>query len=248
MGLVLVSGEWRPVREAYALLDVLVEARTYKRDKDGQFSSGGGGGTPADLHGDAAIHATFDFEDPVTGLTAKVSSIRGGDPQRSTYVDIVVTDRDGNTVGGGTRTIHHADSESVAHSGFMLSQGIQGQGFMTRYNQQVEDAYRDHGMKRIEIHASAGGKMVGGYAWARAGYDFSGDSRATTAALVTGIHTHSSSTSGYSAEVRDAIKKVAANPRATPLDYAMIGHTPGATTWPGKEIMLQTSWDGVKTL
>lgn len=52
MGRVLVSGRWVPIGEVMALLD-----RTYKRDKDGKFSSGGGGGGPGvgkDITGDTA--------------------------------------------------------------------------------------------------------------------------------------------------------------------------------------------------
>ena len=36
--------------------------------------------------------------------------------------------------------------------------------------------------------------------------------------------------------------------KASPLDLAMVGHTPGAKTWPGKEIMLESDWQGVKML
>jgi hypothetical protein len=233
--------------QASAAQALLVRARVYKRDKDGKFSSTGGGGSPEQLHEEAGIRATFDYHDEATGLTATVSSIRGGDPERSTYVDVTVTDRHGSVVGGGTRTIHAADSKSVAHSGFGLEPGIQGQGFMARYNAQVEQSYRDHGIERIEIHASGGNaggtQMVGGYAWARAGYQFRGDSRYVVGRLASVVHGPR-----YSPEVRSEIERVAANPHSSPIDFAMIGHTPGAKMWPGKEIMLDMSWDGVKTL
>lgn len=219
--------------------------------KHDQSSHGhGGGGGPAQMHDEATIEKTYNYHDQSTGLTAEVTSIRGGDTGRSTYVDITVTDRDGNVVGQGTRTIHRAESESVAHSGFMLQSGQQGQGFMARYNQQVEESYRDHGIKRIEIHASGGsgptGQMVGGYAWARAGYDFAPGSRETTAIIVSARFTGAGSP--YSPDVQGQIARVAGNPRSSPADFAMIGWSPGASTWPGKEIMLDTSWDGVKTL
>jgi hypothetical protein len=173
-----------------------------------------------------------------------------------TYVDISVTDRDGNIVGGGTRAIRPAQFASVDHAGFALEPGFQGQGFMARYNQQAEQSYRDNGIQQINIHASGGTttgahssqgapgtQLVGGYAWARAGYDFAhagarGD-------------VHQSATrlgSKYSPEVRAAITRIGQDPHSTPLDYAMIGWSPGAKTWPGKEIMLASSWDGVKRL
>src|SRR5215510_3756101 len=216
--------------------------REYVRDEHGQFAPTGG--SAAQLHDEAAIRATYNYHDPATGLTAKVTSIRGRDTERSTYVDIEVTDRDGNVVGSGTRTVHAAKSGSVAHSGFVLERGVQGQGFMTRYNQQVEQSYRDHGIKRIEIHAS-GGKttgLVGGYAWARAGYNFTAESRYTTGSIVSARF--AGDTSPYPPHIRAEITRISKKPGATPLDYAMIGWKPGATTWPGKEIMLDTSWDG----
>jgi hypothetical protein len=42
MGAVMLGGQWRPLADAERLLDVM--ARTYKRDKDGKFGSGSGGG------------------------------------------------------------------------------------------------------------------------------------------------------------------------------------------------------------
>jgi hypothetical protein len=162
-----------------------------------------------------------------------------------------VVDRDGNIVGGGTRAINAASMGTVSHAGFALDRGVQGQGFMTRYNAQAEQSYRDHGISQITIHASGGNaggmQFVGGYAWARAGYDFAPTSRADVAARW-GSTKATGDASRYPPEVRAKIAKVASDPAASPLDYAMIGWTPGATMWPGKEIMLDTSWDGVKDL
>lgn len=42
-GRVLLGRAWVPLADASALLDTLVVARTYKRDRKGQFSSGGAG-------------------------------------------------------------------------------------------------------------------------------------------------------------------------------------------------------------
>lgn len=216
--------------------------------KDGKFSSGSGGGTPEDMHSRAALDATYGYHDHATGLTASVTSVSGGDPGRSTYVTISVKDRKGNEVGQGTRTIQAASRKTVAHSGFTLAEGMQGQGFMTRYNQHVEGSYRAHGIERIEIHASgglAGGRqVVGSYAWARAGYNFSGPMARESVARAALAH------KGASPHVRAEIERVAANPHSTPAEFAMIGHTPGAKMWPGKEILLGhgPGWDGVKTL
>ena len=46
-GQVLLSGRWRPIGDALTLVETL-KNRTYRRDKDGKFSRGGGGGKPAE--------------------------------------------------------------------------------------------------------------------------------------------------------------------------------------------------------
>lgn len=216
--------------------------------KDGKFSSGSGGGTPAQLHDDPEhIKKTFNYHDEATGLTARVEelSIRTSLPNQSTYVDIVIRDRAGNPVGMATRTIHPADQASVSHSGMALEPGFQGRGFATRYNQQVEQSYRDHGIHQVQIHAAGGGPMVGGYAWSRAGYEFRGAGARHDVAQHAKAH---AARHGYPPEVQAEVARVAADAHSSPIDFAMIGWKPGATMWPGKEIMMQASWDGVKTL
>lgn len=61
MGRVLLGRTWVPVADATALVQSLVAARTYKRDKDGKFSSGGGGGS-----GDASELSLDDFAEGTT--------------------------------------------------------------------------------------------------------------------------------------------------------------------------------------
>lgn len=46
---------------------------------------------------------------------------------------------------------------------------VRGQGFATAFNAHLEEWYRESGVERIELNADID---VGGYAWARAGYDF----------------------------------------------------------------------------
>jgi hypothetical protein len=48
-------------------------------------------------------------------------------------------------------------------------ENYQGQGFADEFNAALEDWYRDSGVTRIELEADID---VGGYAWARQGYDF----------------------------------------------------------------------------
>jgi hypothetical protein len=225
--------------------------RTYKRDKDGRFGSGDGSGkTPEMLHDDeATIKGVYNYTDEATGLSTRVDSIRSNGPGFSTYVSGSILDRGGNVVGGFERDIRPAGQATVHHGGLVLaadaltratSGDIQGQGFATRYNAATEAAYREHGIKKITLNANID---VGGYAWAKAGYQFaSPHARQTVAdrAHIKGLK--------FNPDVQAKIRAVANNPHSSPIDFAMIGHEPGASTWPGKQIMLGSNWDGVKEL
>lgn len=201
-------------------------------------------GMPELLHDDEdTIRATFNYHDEETGLTATVESIGpalAADPP-PTFVQVKIRDANGKEVGKATRFIGtEGDKTTVDHGLFELDRGVRGQGFATRYNAHVEAGYRAHGIQRITLHADID---VGGYSWARSGYDFhSAEDRqgVRRRAVRMGKRMDSS--------IQEQIQRVAANPAATPIEYAMIGYTPGAKMWPGKEIMLGSKWVGVKTL
>lgn len=206
---------------------------------------------PEQLHQRATLDRVYGFHDEATGLTARVVQVSGGDPGRSTIVRIDVFDSNGKKVGTGTRSIGPASRREVTHQGFNIDPSLQGQGFMTRYNAQVEQAYREHGIERVTLHAGAGGdaefRAIGAYAWARAGYQF--ETPAAREVVARAARDYAAK-ADLSPAMRAEIKRVAANPNATPADFAAIGRTPGATTWPGKEIMLgnPAGWSGVKVL
>jgi hypothetical protein len=215
----------------------------------GGGGAGGGGGekTPAMLHDDeATIRGVYNYHDERTGLSARVDTIRSQGPGFSTYVSGSILDRDGNTVGGFERDIRPANQATVSHGGLVLHRNpggeeVQGQGFATRYNAKTEVSYREHGIKRIELNANID---VGGYAWAKAGYQFSDSygrqnviDRATIHKIV---HPNP--------KVNAQIDRVMANRRSSPIDFAMIGYEPGLSVWPGKMIMLGSNWGGYKDL
>jgi 8-oxo-dGTP pyrophosphatase MutT (NUDIX family) len=196
-------------------------------------------GIPSQLHDDeAAIHATFNYHDEKTGLSAEVTSIRGGG--RSTYIDIEIKDRNGNVVGSATRTIRPADQLTVQHDGMAIEPNVQGHGFATRYNAHTEQIYRNFGIHYVTTEA---GLNVGGYSNARMGFDFANDfSRREVA------RRFESAAPSLPASLRTEIDRLVSDPHTTPIEFAMLGYTPGATTWPGKELMLGSTWSGLKTL
>lgn len=222
--------------------------REQSRDHLGRFGHGSGGPDPASMHTVAAIRATYDYTDPVTGMRAVVTRPNGdGDPQRSTYVYVNILDRHGNLVGTAERTIHASGQASVLHGGIALNGDVQGQGFATRWNQQVESGYRANGIKQIHLHASGGG-MNGSYTWARAGYEFGDAGSRGDVARHFEVAAGAQRFHRGGPEIHAAVTKLAADPHASPIDFAMVGWQPGATTWFGKETLLQVSWEGVKTL
>jgi hypothetical protein len=108
------------------------------------------------------------------------------------------------------------------------------------------DAYRRNGVTSMTLTANSD---VGGYAWARAGFDF-GEPEILTGGreAIAKLFLNKTKSSRYDATIKAEMRRVARNPHASPIDFAMIGHTPGATMWPGKEIMLGSTWNAMMTL
>lgn len=230
-------------------------------DEDASTPAGGAAsapmGSPAAMHDEEQLKAAYTYSDPATGYHTEIDGIhRPGDPNPDfnekgryptvpagrTMVTLKIRDRDGNEVGQACRTIHPPSQARVNHNYLVLNPGQQGQGFASRFNAHAEDTYRGNGIKQVTLHADID---VGGYAWARSGYDFRNNttrSSTTAAAFVASVRR------GDPPAVTNKFKDLHNSGKATPLDLAMVGHTPGASTWPGKEIMLGSDWQGVKTL
>lgn len=237
------------VHAALLIADPSVRASTLEElakhlpGKHDQSSHGtGGSANPGSMHDEATIRETFGYRDEATGMSAEVTGIRSTGPGSSTYVDIAIKDQDGNVVGEAVRTIRPANQRTVRHDGMALQPGMQGQGFATRFNAHAEESYRAHGIQRITTNANID---VGGYSHARAGYDFA-NNESRSAAIVHMVTTPKYPS--YPQAVRDQVNAAIRNNNVTPIELAMIGHTPGATTWPGKEMLLGSMWEGVKTL
>ncbi|WP_431886332.1 hypothetical protein [Micromonospora wenchangensis] len=86
-------------------------------------------------------------------------------------VRAAVHDPDGVPVGRVVRSFHrdHDGSLFVEHVSLKLSERVQGQGFAREWNGHLTDWYRYSGVERVEVHAAS---TVGGYAWARDGFDW----------------------------------------------------------------------------
>jgi len=191
------------------------------------------------MRDEATIRKAYEYHDAQTGLSARVSKITDHGPGKPVEVELTFHDRGGVKVGDGIRVVE-PDGHSVHHEALILSGPVQGQGFATRFNQNAERSYRTAGIDQIKLLANVD---VGGYAWARAGYDFQNDRARGKVA-----HRATKMLGEFTAAEQAQIRAVLDDPDFTPLAMAMAGWRPGATMWPGKRIMLGTSWGGVKKL
>ena len=110
--------------------------------------------------------------DPDSGLTVSYLNVapHPDDPKMLMWSVDIADDR-GNHVASLVREIRWDGPEPyVYHSNFTVRPNYQGQGLATALNQAAEDFYRRVGINRIQLHANID---VGGYAWARQGYDWS---------------------------------------------------------------------------
>lgn len=122
---------------------------------------------------DEFIDKTFNYKDNVTGFQTKVNKLEVEDPgdKDVDYGDERITvsgevfDRDGAKIGQFVRNIEYG---IVDHTYFALEAG-KGAGFGSKFYKHLEESYLNAGITEVTIHANID---VGGYAWAKMGYDF----------------------------------------------------------------------------
>lgn len=183
-----------------------------------------------------------------SGLTAAPTSVTVNKPfagLANIDVQYEIRDRAGKVVGKAWRQWHPADPADgaparVDHMSMELASSAQGNGFATAWNQRMEGVYRASGVREVQLTAN---EDVGGYAWAKQGYDWFGQQTVDTMA--------DQLDRAKDPRIRALAKRLRSSDpakRPTPLEISMVGWTEGATTWPGKEAMLGATWEGVKKL
>jgi hypothetical protein len=204
------------------------------------------------------IGEMFEYTDPQTGYRSEVTQVNAnGSAERPSYFAIIsIKDPTGLEVGRATRSVWPIKTDpsksGVQHGSFLLSRRVQGGGFSKRWLAQMEDRYREAGIDRITLFTDD----VGGYAWAKAGFDFENRDGAKHVASLLGRKLRSKEgkrdlpqrviTDGE--ELIRRAQSTDPEERPTPMEFAMLGWTPGAQTWVGKESMLGSGWGGVKRL
>lgn len=214
----------------------------------------------------AAVRAVF--EGDYGGMTVSVVHI-GRDGARGLSVQGKITDSQGRHVGSFHRRYSQgAGGAIVAHHEFLQISGqVQGSGFSNAWNGHLIQWYRQHGVKEVRVHADID---VGGYAWARLGYDFAERRTATQImdrlhAFVTEIERRGDAATRFAgspdpaAQLREARALLARADRhpfgsaqyPTPYELSQLGRWEGAgrmDTWIGKLALLQSDWYGVLRL
>jgi hypothetical protein len=201
------------------------------------------------------LNEDLSFADKQSGLTAQVSRVSVKEDGGLISWTVNITGPNGEVAGVASRTLVRDATTGdlrVVHTYFELLQpDMQGSGFATRWNQQAEKWYADHGIKEISLNANID---VGGYAWARAGYDWAKpfDSLSVMDRVLKAIPRDDPLYASTKAMVDKASAAALTGYHLgdipTPYELSRVGYTPGATTWAGKEGMLGSSWDGVKDL
>lgn len=236
--------------------------------RGGTFSeamSGGRGLQRSDLpEVQRFMEESTNFTHPGSGMTATVTSVNrrlslNSDAPTGIDVNYEIRDRDGNVVGNAWRQWNppsvndygHPVPARVDHQSFHLDPSAQGNGFARAWNERMVDVYRTNGVREIHLTAN---EDVGGYAWAKQGFGWA-DDEGETAHDMAGRLDQQVQGSGWPAADVQEFRALAERLRSsdpeqvpTPLELSMVGWTPGAKTWPGKQFMLANAWEGRRVL
>ena len=264
----MLGSNWEGVKRLdYATTDLFFDP-SQPRGADGRWTSGGG--TPMARHRTAAAPLGVKYNDPTypdavarrleavkvasTELLAEVTTGMAGygapgveaqlafsGLKKDGYTFAVNLVRDGEVIGNANRSII---GTTVRHEDFGMYGDAQGQGIGSAFLKASEDAYVARGLDRIEVEANVD---VGGYAWARMGFDFTSPDEGMIMDYVDQLAQHKTNDPVYQSEVAELAEAAVGSPLSA-FEISQFGRTPGATSWPGKSVMLGSSWSGEKYL
>lgn len=186
------------------------------------------------------------------GLQVVVTQVEVQKDHLSVHADI--RDAAGRSVGTTVRDLYRDEPELfVYHAYLKLNASVQGQGFAEAWNGHLMDWYIESGLDRIEVTANID---VGGYTWARQGFDFldKDDARNIGSRLRSEIFNNASLYDADQIAAAEALLdrlNLDHDDDRFPTAYEMsqVGRKPGQgkdDKWPGKEAMLGSYWSGVK--
>lgn len=186
-------------------------------------------------------------------LQAQVENVYVNKWDESIDVDGTIYDADGNWAGEFQRKFSRDDSGDmvVEHALLRIEDDYQGTGFSKVFNRTAENYYISHGVDKVDIHAALD---VGGYAWAKQGFDWAPKGGATGNVKrqfdeVLDNPSLPGSVRRSGVELRARLDLPSSDPDyPTPREVASWGYVQGASTWPGKQTLLGSDWYGQKSL
>lgn len=112
---------------------------------------------------------TFEIYDKESDLRTEIISLSSN--KEALRIEGVFKNKDGNSVGTFTREMHRDGNGRllVHHNYFRLEKQYEGTGVGSRFVRHLEQKYKKMGVNQIYLLANLD---VGGYAWARMGFDF----------------------------------------------------------------------------
>lgn len=166
-----------------------------------------------------------------------------------------IRDAGGAAVGAFGRSLLRDEDDVLyaVHDLLQLKSSVQGQGFSRAFNSHLKEWYRKGGVSRIELTANID---VGGYAWARAGYDFRDEEgKAAISArmfeliddlIMKSTDEDNPQAAEYAALV-DKVNEMIESGDPTPWEISELGRDLADQNgmWFGKQVLLGSYWEGV---
>jgi len=203
------------------------------------------------------------------GQFARVSYDKYASGDIELSIGFRILNENGDDVGEGSRTLNgsvvrNADGTSTikwtAVNNLLKIPNARDKksGFVNAYNRYMEDWYIANGFEKVKVYAAGNGReWQGGLVWALNGFNWQ-DNQASE---VPTILRRMANKPGITDEEKQIIKRMqdrvakdnptgnyTADTVPTPLEIALIGWYPGATSWAGAKYMIGTSWYGQKRL
>lgn len=171
-----------------------------------------------------------------------------------------IHDAAGERVGSTKREFYRTVENGVEtvwaqHAYLDLDEAQQGQGFASAWNEHLYQWYRESGVSHVGVMANID---VGGYTWARAGFDFADQlgpvriAKRLADALAAGTFEQAQidAAEDIMRRVREEPFGSATFPSAYEMSQAgrLPQHTGRDAMWPGKIAMLGSGWNGIKPI
>lgn len=183
------------------------------------------------------IYNAYEFEHTESGMKARVTDISPANHYISINGEIV--DSNNNFIGRFERVIH--ETGEVHNDYFRLDNDSRGSGFGASFYKNAEDTYLEAGIDNVTIYANID---VGGYAWARMGFDFRDDYRRQSIYEKVVYEFMRDSKMDF-ADATFELSKYGITNKSKAYDFAAFTN-PKTGTRIGKNAMLGTDWHAVK--